>query len=91
MIFMNTALLAHAFSLLLTGAPSPATPNFGPWVHFVWVIILLGLCIFVCWWLWGKIGGKIPEPLHTIVFVLGCVALAAAVIFWVLIPLMGVF
>jgi DMSO/TMAO reductase YedYZ heme-binding membrane subunit len=81
----------NILSLLLLGAPTPATPNVGPWIHFFWVLLILCLILFVLWWVWTKISGMIPEPIRTIVMVLGVVALAAIIIIYVLMPLMGVF
>jgi hypothetical protein len=78
--------------LLAIGAPTPAgAPNLGPWIHFFWVVLILALIIFVVWWGWGQIGPKIPEPLRTIVFVIGIFLLVVAIIYFILIPLMGVF
>jgi hypothetical protein len=77
---------------LLAGAPSPAaTPNLGPWIHFFWVLVIVCLIIFVVWWGWTRIAAKIPEPLRTILMVLGIIALCAVVIIYILLPLMGVF
>jgi hypothetical protein len=81
----------NILSLLLLGAPTSATPNVGPWIHFFWVLLILCLILFVLWWVWTKISGMIPEPIRTIVMVLGVVALAAIIIIYVLMPLMGVF
>jgi hypothetical protein len=77
--------------LLAIGAPVQATPNVGPWIHFFWVLVILCLIIFVVWWGWGKICGRIPEPLRTVLVVLGVIALCAVIVIYVLMPLMGVF
>jgi hypothetical protein len=78
--------------LLAVGAPAQAgMPNLGPWLHFIWVLIVIALVIFVLWWAWGLIGPKIPQPLNTILFVLGVFAIAVIIIVYVLMPLSAVF
>jgi hypothetical protein len=85
---MNTLL-----SLFMgVGAPTPAgSPIIGPWIHFFWVLVIVCLIIFVVWWGWTRIRGVVPEPIRTIIMVLGILALCAIVIIYVLMPLMGVF
>jgi magnesium-transporting ATPase (P-type) len=78
-------------SFLLAGAPTPVTPNFGPWIHFFWVLVIVCLIIFVVWWGWTRIASRIPEPIRTVLMVLGIIALCAVVIIYILLPLMGVF
>ena len=79
-------------NLLAVGAPAPVSaPNLGSWAHFIWVLVILGLILFVVWWAWHRIGPKVQEPLHTIIFVFLILLTALAVIFWILLPLMSVF
>jgi hypothetical protein len=84
---MNTLLALF----MAIGAPSPAAPVLGPWIHFFWVLVIVCLIIFVVWWGWTKICGKIPEPLRTILMVLGIIPLCIVIIVYILMPLMGVF
>lgn len=77
--------------LQAVGAPVSSSPNIGPWIHFFWVILILCLILWVIWWVWTKVAGMIPEPIRTIVMVLGVVALAAIIIIYILMPLMSVF
>lgn len=76
---------------LAIGAPNYSTPNLGPWGHFIWVLAILVCVCIVLYFIWRKIAPHIPEPLRTCLYILGWVAIGLAFIFWVLIPLMGVF
>ena len=84
---MNLLLL-----LLAVGSPSPvnAAPV-GAWIHFIWVIVVVALIIFVIYWAWTKIGPLIMEPVRTIIMVLGIILIAICIIYFILIPMMGVF
>ena len=75
--------------MLLTGAPTTTVPNFGPWMHFVWVVIIMALIFGVLWWVLHNLG--IPAPFFMVLKVLLIVAMVICVILYVLIPLMGVF
>jgi hypothetical protein len=79
-------------ALLAAGAPSSVgAPNFGAWGHYIWFIVILCLIIFVVWWAWSQLAARVPEPLRTVLVVLGIIALALVVIFYVLLPLSGLF
>jgi DMSO/TMAO reductase YedYZ heme-binding membrane subunit len=76
---------------LAVGAPVQAAPNLGAWGHFLWMLVIVALIIFVVWWGWSQISARVPEPLRTVFFILGIVALVLVVVYFILIPLMGVF
>lgn len=86
---MNLLLLF--LSTLAANGPTSAGVPVGPWIHFIWVLIIFGLIIGVVWWLWSRLSGYVPEPIRTIIAVLGCVVLAILIIVYVLLPLMGAF
>jgi hypothetical protein len=83
--------LAIILSLLGVGAPAPSNSSIGPWAHFIWVLVIVALIIFVVWWGWSRICGRIPEPLRTVLVVLGIIALVLVIVFYILLPLMAVF
>lgn len=39
-------------------------------------LIIIGLIFAVLWWAWGKISPVIPEPVRTIILVLGVLLIA---------------
>lgn len=77
--------------LFLAGAPGNAGVPAGPWIHFIWILVIFCLIVFVVWWGWTKLSGNIPEPIRTVIWVLGIVILCILVIVYILIPLMSAF
>ncbi len=76
-------------NILGIGSPVSVSPNFGPWMHFIWVVIIMAMIFGVLWWALHNLG--IPAPFFMVLKVLLIVAMVICVILYVLVPLMGVF
>jgi MFS superfamily sulfate permease-like transporter len=77
--------------IISVGAPAQQTLNLGGWGHFIWLIVILALVVLVILWAWSRLGPKVPEPLRTVLVVLGILGFALIVIFYVILPLSAVF
>jgi len=43
------------------------------WTALIWTLVLYGVAAAILWWVWSKVGTRIPEPFHFGIEIVACV------------------